>query len=136
MSGSIALSSAALTDAEKADLRRFCGYQAYGTGASGFAGWRFFQVAGVLEYRMNNFAPAEFQVARQYLAQLYVMEFAIPGAGATLNVGVAAVFTRNAKEMSERRSLFNGWRTELCGFMGVPPGPNLASGSSATRVHV
>lgn len=30
------------TDAEKADVRRFCGYPTYGSGARGFQSWRFF----------------------------------------------------------------------------------------------
>ena len=32
----------AFTDAEKTDIRRFCGYPAYGAANSGFQNWRFF----------------------------------------------------------------------------------------------
>ena len=131
MSGSIGLSTATFTDAEKADVRRFCGYPAYGTGASGFNGWRFYQAFGLLEYRMNNFAPAEYQVVRQYLGQLYALETAIPGAGATLQVGQAAVFTRNPREVRDRRDLMDDWRRRLCGFMGVPSGPAMSDGGMA-----
>jgi hypothetical protein len=38
MSGTV---QAPLTDAEKTDARRFCGYPAYGLGAAGFQNWRF-----------------------------------------------------------------------------------------------
>lgn len=131
MSGSIGLSTATFTDAEKADVRRFCGYPAYGTGASGFNGWRFYQAFGLLEYRMTNFAPAEYQVVRQYLGQLYALETAIPGAGATLQVGQAAVFTRNPREVRDRRDLMDDWRRRLCGFMGVPSGPAMSDGGMA-----
>jgi hypothetical protein len=31
----------AFTDAEKTDIRRYCGYPAYGAGAAGNMGWRF-----------------------------------------------------------------------------------------------
>ena len=37
-----------LTDPEKTDVRRFCGYPAYGAGVDGFDGWRFYQVYGLL----------------------------------------------------------------------------------------
>ena len=36
MSESIALSTIPFADAEKTDIRRFCGYPAYGAGPSGF----------------------------------------------------------------------------------------------------
>ncbi len=49
----------AFTDAEKTDIRRFCGYPAYGAGAAGFQSWRFYQAYGMLEYRMNNLSAAE-----------------------------------------------------------------------------
>ena len=41
------------TDAEKTDIRRHCGYPAYGAGAAGFQAWRFYQAYGLLEYRIN-----------------------------------------------------------------------------------
>ena len=48
-----------LTDTEKTDVRRFCGYPAYGAGAAGFQNWRFYQAYGLLEFRINNLADAE-----------------------------------------------------------------------------
>ena len=75
MSGSAAL---CFTDGQKADIRRFCGYPAYGAGASGFNGWRFFQAYGTLEYRLNNLAPAEIAVTLQYISTLATLEAAIP----------------------------------------------------------
>jgi hypothetical protein len=128
MSGSIALSAATFSDAEKADVRRFCGYPAYGAGSSGFSGWRFFDAYGELEFRMNNLAPAEYQVVRQYMAQLYVLEAAIVGAGANLDTDMAAVWTHNRAEVQDRVGLYGKWRRELAGIIGVPAGPALASG--------
>ena len=129
MSGSVGLSTAPFTDAEKADIRRFCGYPAYGQGSSGFQGWRFFQAYGLLEYRMNNFAPAELQVVRQYLSQLYPIETAISTAGANMGTDQAAVWTRNKSEVRDRMTLYATWRRELCAVAGVPPGPSLGDGS-------
>jgi hypothetical protein len=67
MSGTL---TASFNDAQKTDIRRFCGYPAYGAGGAGFSSWRFFQAYGTLEYRMNNLAPAEIAVTLQYLATL------------------------------------------------------------------
>jgi hypothetical protein len=128
MSGSTGLSPAALSDAEKADVRRFCGYPAYGgLGGAGFVGWRFFQAYGLMEFRMNNLAASEYQVVRQYLASLYQLEAAIPVAavGNTIGVDEAGPFKRNPAEMRERKAEFSNWRRELCGFMGIPAGPSL-----------
>jgi hypothetical protein len=113
------------TDAEKTDIRRFCGYPAYGAGAAGFQGWRFFQAYGLLEYRLNNLAPAEEQVVRGYLSNLHPLENAIPQAAGNLDTDQAAVWTRNAEEVRDRQGLFDDWRRRLCGFLGVPPGPAL-----------
>lgn len=44
MSGTASLSSGPLTDGEKVDVRRFCGYPAIGSRETGQESWRFFQV--------------------------------------------------------------------------------------------
>ena len=134
MSGSIGLPTTPFTDAEKADIRRFCGYPAYGQGATGFMGWRFFQAYGLLEYRMNNMAPAELQVTREYLAFLYPIETAISTAGVNMGTDMAAVWTRNKNEVRDRMAHFGTMRRELCRIIGVPSGPGLGDGG--TRIVV
>ena len=110
------------TDAEKTDIRRFCGYPAYGAGAAGFQSWRFFQAYGTLEYRMNNLAPAEYAVIRSvYLVQLYPLEVAIPAAAGNLDTASAAVWTHNSEEVHQREELFDDWRRRLCGFLDSRP---------------
>lgn len=121
-------------DSEKTDIRRFCGYPAYGAGPAGFQSWRFFQAYGLLEYRLNNLAPAEETVVRNYLGTLYPLESAIPQAGGNLDTEQAAVWTRNAEEVRDRQALLDDWRRRLCGFLGVPPGPALATGGMALVV--
>lgn len=116
------------TDAERTDARRFCGYPAYGAGAAGFQGWRFFQAYGLLEYRLTNLSDAEVGVVRTYLSNLLGLESAIPAAATNLDTAQAAVWTRNASEIRDREALLDGWRRRLCGFLGVPPGPALADG--------
>ena len=125
MSGSASLSDSLLSDAEKVDVRRFCGYPAYGNGASGFQSWRFFSAYGTLEFRLNNLAPGELQVVRQYLGNLYSLEQAVPAASSNLDTEQAAVWTHNRREVLDRTTLFNSWCCRLTTFLGVPPGPAL-----------
>jgi hypothetical protein len=117
--------TAGFTDAQKADIRRFCGYPAYGAGVGGFNSWRFNQAYGTLEYRMNNLAPAEVVVTLQYLSTLATLEAMIPAAAENLDTESAAAWTHNAAETADRTRLFDGWRRRLCGFLGLPPGPAL-----------
>ncbi len=114
-----------LTDAEKVDVRRFCGYPAYGNADSGMQNWRFYQVYGLLEFRMNNLSEAEVTVVRRYLGTLTILELAVPRAGDNLDTDQAAVWTRNRDELRDRTLLFDDWRRRLCGFFGIPPGPTL-----------
>jgi hypothetical protein len=114
-----------LTDNERIDARRYCGYPAYGGTASGFSSWRFFQVYGLLEYRLNNLADGEVVVVRRYLETLASLEAAIPGASNNLDTDQAAVWSRNQNEIGDRSRLFDGWRARLCAFLGIPPGPGL-----------
>ena len=124
MSGSLVTS---FTDAQKADVRRFCGYPAYGAGATGFDSWRFFQAFGTLEYRLNNLSAAEVAVTLQYLSTLATLESAIPPSSDNLDTDSAAAWTHNQNETTDRMKLFDTWRRRLCGFLGVPPGPALAN---------
>lgn len=123
--GSIQKVSAVFTNAEKTDIRRFCGYPAYGAGAAGFENWRFYQVYGELEFRMTNLAPEEETVARRYLAQLISLELAVVRSSDSLDTDQAAVWTRNRTEVQDREDLLDDWRRRLCSFFGVPPGPGL-----------
>jgi hypothetical protein len=116
----------AFTDAEKTDIRRFCGYPAYGAAPVGMETWRFFQVYGLLEFRMNNLSDAETAVVRRYLGTLTVLEHAVPRAGENLDTDQAAVWTRNRDELRDRARLFDDWRRRLCGFFGIPPGQAIA----------
>jgi len=115
------------TDAQKTEIRRYCGYPAYGAGAAGFESWRFFQAYGTLEYRMNNLSPAETAVSLQYLTTLRMLEAAIPTASENLDTESAAAWTHNANEIDDRARLFDSWRRRFCGFLGIPPGPALGN---------
>jgi hypothetical protein len=117
------------TDAQRTDVRRYCGYPAYGAGAAGFQGWRFFQAYGLMEFRLNNLSGAEIAVVANYLTTLAALETAITDASSRLDTETAAVWTRNPNEVRERAALFDDWRRRLCAFLGLPPGPGLGDGS-------
>ncbi len=123
-----------LTDAEKTDVRRFCGYPAYGAAPSGNTGWRFYQSYGALEYRVNNLSASEEAVLRQHLATLQMLETAIPAAADNLDTQAAAVWTHSPTEIADRQRLERDWGRRLCGFLGLPPGPTLQNQSSVALI--
>ena len=97
--------------------------------AAGFSSWRFFQVYGLLEYRINNLADGELCIVRTYLGSLARLEIAILGASDNLDTNQAAIWARNQNEYRDREQLFDGWRMRLCAFLGIPPGPGLQANS-------
>lgn len=111
------------------DIRRFCGYPAYGAPAAGMQSWRYFQVYGVLEFRPTNLSMAELVIARRYLTTLASLEAAIPGASENLDTDEASMWTRNKDEVADRVRLLDEWRRRLCGFIGIAAGPALAGGA-------
>lgn len=124
------------TDAQKVDVRRYCGYPAYGSGAVvNPQPWmmRYYQV---LEYKLVNLDAAEGAVVTDtYLTNLNALETAIPGTGNNLDTSAAGPWTHNANEQRDRDNLFDSWRRRLCAFLGIPPGPYLAaSGNSVALV--
>jgi hypothetical protein len=123
-----------LADSERVDIRRFCGYPAYGAALSGMQSWRFFQVYGLIEFRLNNLSESEIVIARRYLINLTTLEMAVPTASESLDTDQASVWIRNKKEVSDRINLFDEWRRRLCGFLGVPTGPALSSGTTSLIV--
>lgn len=123
-----------LTDAERTDARRFCGYPAYGASPSGNTGWRFYQSYGALEYRLSNLSASELSVIRQLLAALRSFEAAIPTAADNLDTAAAAVWTHNPSEMQDRQRLERDWGRRLCSFLGVPPGPGLQNSASVALI--
>jgi hypothetical protein len=124
----------AFTDAEKTDIRRYCGYPAYGAANSAMQSWRFFQIYGLLEFRINNLSDEEAAIVRRYIGTLTVLELAVPRSGENLDTDQAAVWTRNRDELRDRMRLFDDWRRRLCGFFGVPPGPALTNNDIALIV--
>jgi hypothetical protein len=126
----------ALTAAQLTDVRRFMGYPLNGTTMTitndqdlvyGYFG----MVVMSLQQRLTTLSASEEAVLiATYLTPLYALETAIFGAGANLDTDVAAVWTRNRSEVSDRMKLFDGWRRRMCVFIGFAPGPDLGNGGS------
>ncbi len=129
MSGSASLSTSSLTDAERADVRRFCGYPMFGIDSTNAQLFVFFQHFKTLEYRTTNARPEELQVIRLHLATLYGLESAMWAASGNLDTAKAAIWEHNPREVQDRTRLYNQTRRDFCGFMGIPPGPALGDGA-------
>jgi hypothetical protein len=115
-----------LTDAEKVNVRRYCGYPVAGSTSPGvMSSYRFLEVYGLMEFRLNHLAAAEETALRTYLTQLAALEAAILTASENLDTSSASVWTHNPNEQRDRDALYDGWRRRLCGFLGIPPGPDL-----------
>lgn len=123
-----------LTEAEKVDARRFAGYPNYGTGTTTDPFYRYTTEYIQLEDHMANLTDAEVTVCRSKLADLRTLDAAIVSAGQNLDTDRAAVWFHNKQEVRDRRALYNDRRRDLCGFLGVPPGPALCAASGYRRV--
>lgn len=121
-----------LTDAQKVDVRRWAGYPLAAADRPATDGeddalvftrrlW------STLEHRLNNLTGQEEDVlANVYLTNLATLEAAIPAV--SLDTMAAGTWQWNPLELSQRTSLFNKWRREMCAFIGVEPGPGLGMG--------
>jgi hypothetical protein len=113
------------TNQQKTDIRRYCGYPAYGAAPSGNMGWRFYTAYGALEYRLNNLSAEEEAVSLDYLTTIAALQTAAIGASDNLDSDSAAAWTHNRNEVGDRLHLLDTWRRRLCSFFGVPPGEGL-----------
>jgi hypothetical protein len=112
------------TNAQLVDIRRYCGYPAYGEGAVVFPQPWIMKQYLALEYRLQHLSLDEGAVVvNTYLANLNTLESAIPQASANLDTDEAAVWKHNRDEVQDRIALFDALRRRLCQFLGVPPGP-------------
>lgn len=122
-----------LTELQKIDVRRYCGFPVYGAGAPSSSppsfGYRYYEQYLILEYRMNNLAPEEETTLQEkYLNVLYALENAIPTASENLDTDRAAVWYHNKNEVRDRMELFKLWCIRLCDFLKVQgPAKTLSS---------
>ena len=96
--------------------------------------WRYFQVYGLLEFRLTNLSSSEIAIVRRYLGTLTSLELAIPAASEGLDTDQASMWIRNKNELTDRTRLFDDWRRRLCGFLGVAAGPAVSNGTTTLIV--
>lgn len=123
------------TSSQLVDIRRHCGYPAYGDGAAVFPSPWIMRQYLALEYRLQHMSADEGAVVvNTYLANLTTLENAIPAASSNLDTDQAAVWIHNKNEQRDRERLFDSWRRRLCNFLGVPPGPTFGGPSNSLVV--
>lgn len=121
-----------LTDQEKVDIRRYCGYIAYGDkdyADNSSTGWRYFQFYGLLENRMNHLSDEEVTTVRDiYLTAIRSAESYLMETGDNLDTEKASVWVRNKAELRDKEAFYRLWCYKLCTFLGIPymPYPNPA----------
>lgn len=121
------------TEAQKVDIRRYCGYPVFGKESNPNFGDRYMQQYGLLEFRMNNMTAAEEAVVTAtYLAKLSLLESDIPDVRLNMDTKQAAVWYWNTNEQRDREYLYMSWRQKLCQFIGIPYGEGLKGGNSIT----
>ena len=57
--------------------------------------WRYFQVYGLVEFRLSNLSDPEIAVVRRYLGTLTALEVAVPAASDNLDTEQASMWIRN-----------------------------------------
>jgi hypothetical protein len=121
----------AFTDAQKVDIRRYCGYYLFGSQPTQTFAWRYTNQYGHLEFVMNNMSVDEQAVVlTTYLPNLNLLEADIPATRQNLDTKQAAVWYWNTNEINDRVKLFRFWCKQLAGFMGVGEGPVLSGTTS------
>lgn len=124
-----------LTPQQQADARRFMGYPMVGdTSPDDRSDLAYAQVTSgryqTLAHRLKTLRAEEEAIIASYLVTLASLENGITRAADNLDTDKAAVWQRNRSEVSDRTRLYNQWRRQLCGLLGIPPGPSLGNGTS------
>lgn len=124
-----------LTPQQQADARRYMGYPMLGdTSPDDCSDVAYAQVTSgrfqTLAHRLNTLRDEEEQIVANYLITLAGLESGIARAADNLDTDKAAVWQRNRSEVADRTRLYNQWRRQLCGLLGIRPGPSLGNGTA------
>ncbi|TDS68016.1 hypothetical protein C7434_3761 [Pantoea sp. PNA 14-12] len=122
-----------LTDQQLVDARRYMGYPMTGdTLPDDRSDAAYAQVTSgrfqTLAHRLNTLRDEEEAIVSSFLITLSGLESGIASAADNLDTDKAAVWQRNRSEVSDRTRLYNQWRRQLCGLLGIAPGPSLGNG--------
>jgi len=124
-----------LTPQQLADARRYMGYPMLGdTSPDNRSDAAYAQVTSgryqTLAHRLTSLRAEEEAIVANYLVTLAGLESGITRAADNLDTDKAAVWQHNRSEVSDRTRLYHQWRRQLCGLLGIPPGPSLGNGTT------
>lgn len=123
-----------LTDAQKDDIRRHCGFPVYGAGVGSSPpsfGYRYNYWYLILEYRMNNLSSnQETLLNTVYIPNCNAALTAIQTASANLDTDKAAVWTHNKNEVRDRFNLYKLQCQLMIQFLGLESPGNTINGIS------
>ena len=129
---------AVLTDSQKDDVRRHCGFPVFGLGVGTTPptfGYRYNTWYLILEYRMNNLGQNQANLlVDTYINNCNQLEQAILTASSNLDTDRAAVWYHNKNEVSDRFKLYKLWCDRTIEFMGLQTPSKLLS--LGTRITV
>jgi len=129
---------AVLTEQQKVDIRRHCGFPVFGLGVGTTPptfGYRYYEWYLILEYRLNNLAQDEANtLINDYVKNCNCLEQAILGASNNLDTSQAAVWYHNKNEVSDRFKLYKLWCDRLIEFLGVNTPSKLLSIGFKVRI--
>lgn len=129
---------AILTEQQKVDVRRHCGFPVFGLGVGTTPptfGYRYYEWYLILEYRLNNLDPVEANTLMSvYITQCNNLEQAILGSSNNLDTDRAAVWYHNKNEVSDRWKLYKLWCDRTIEFLGVDPPSKLLKSSLTMRI--
>lgn len=128
----------ALTDAQKAAVRWFMGYSVQGDSTYAPGAERAYsnvsEMSLRLDTRLGSLVTAEeAKITGFFLPHLAAREGEIQAAASSIDTAQAAVWTRNAREVDDRRRLFADLRRDLCAYLGFPPGSALMPSNRLIR---
>ena len=124
----------ALTDSQLADARRYAGYPLTGTTLQitddqDIVYLQFGLTIMSLHKRLTTLTVTEEAILiNTYLSACATLEAAILAVSDNLDTQQAGPWTSNPREMAQRTALFNKYRRDMAGFLGIPSGPSLGAG--------
>lgn len=119
-----------LTDAQKVDVRRWLGYPTLNEGQIDPVYSTTTGVSRVsLTAKLDGLtASEEVALTDRYLTPLASLEADLLASTGNMDTQAAGPWIANPRETQERTAMYNKWRRDMCGFLGIPPGPALGSG--------
>lgn len=112
-----------LTDAQKDDVRRHCGFPVYGLGTGTTPptfGYRYLEWYLLLEYRLNNLSANQESILMNiYVNNCNVSLNAIITSSPNLDTDKAAVWTHNKYEVRDRFNLYRLNCQLMIQFLGL-----------------